>query len=269
MAKKKKDEKKEKAKAALKLASAGYIGQQTLRSGLPRALGVRLESHSTSRKNAKSILKNGGILDPNKGGAGASSNHHNKTTSDTYKNNSSKYVHITGKHKNGYEALLGIEVGKGLENNPVSNTISTLGRNLQRPMYRMFGSGKPSFIGAVESGLGIRGRTLYTGGTDKFFNENFIPDTDDLALKSSKPVRVYGNRLSATGAAIKKEGLINLVKANKSRVATGGAILALGGYATQKLARDGFKQLSDGKVKPHTRKTKSGVSRVKGYKKDV
>lgn len=55
-------------------------------------------------------------------------------------------------------------------------------------------------------------------GIDSYFNQNFIPDCDDLALKSTKPVRVYNNRFSAMVAGLKKFGLKGM-KENKSRVA--------------------------------------------------
>lgn len=63
----KKEDKKNVGKGLAYLGGAGIAGQQAVRSGVPRLLGVRLESHSTSRKNAKEILKSG-YLDPNKGG---------------------------------------------------------------------------------------------------------------------------------------------------------------------------------------------------------
>lgn len=43
-------------KAAIAGTSAVAVGQQTLRSGIPRALGVRLEQHGTSKKSARAIL---------------------------------------------------------------------------------------------------------------------------------------------------------------------------------------------------------------------
>jgi hypothetical protein len=58
-------------KATVTGLGAAYVGQQTIRSGVPRLLGVRLESHSTSNKNAAEILKNGGILDPARSGSNA------------------------------------------------------------------------------------------------------------------------------------------------------------------------------------------------------
>ena len=256
---KRENDKKEKARAALKLTSAGLVGQQTIRSGVPRALGVRLESHSTGRKKARNILKNGGMLDPRKGGAGAA-----KISSD-YIDRSKNFVHLTGFHKDGLKEMLGydVELPKSMR------WVSIPSRSLQRKMYRVYGSpGKINPSEFLKGALGIRGRTLYRGGTDKYFNTEFIPDAHDLALKSRKPIKVYGNRMSATVAAVKKEGLKNLVRSNKARVATGGAILTLGGYAAQRLAREGLRNLSDGKVQPHNRRTRSGISRVRSHRRE-
>jgi hypothetical protein len=49
------------------LGGSAAIGTQSIRSGLPRALGVRLEQHGTSRKAAANIIKEG-YLDPGYGG---------------------------------------------------------------------------------------------------------------------------------------------------------------------------------------------------------
>jgi len=69
--KKAEEKKRSIGKGIAYLGATGYAGQQTIRSGIPRLLGVRLESHSTSNKTAKEILKNGGWIDPNKSGTGA------------------------------------------------------------------------------------------------------------------------------------------------------------------------------------------------------
>ena len=48
------------------------FGTKALRSGVRRTLGVRIEEHTTSLKNAKNIIKNGKLLDPKYGGSGCS-----------------------------------------------------------------------------------------------------------------------------------------------------------------------------------------------------
>lgn len=241
-----------------KVKNIGYatgsilVGHNAIKSGLPRLAGVRLESHSTSKKNARSILQNGGWLDPTKGGTGASSRAPGFDTQEAYKKASRGFVHITGVHKDNIIKL---------KSTPTHSTVAVLARRVQRPMYRLFGSGKPTAGGIVPSILGIRGKTLYTGGTDKFFNQNFIPDTDDLALKSSKPIKVYGGRFKATAATIKKEGLVNLMKANKGRVAAGAALTAGGLGAAGYLAKKALENVGPVKVKSFARKGK----RVKAH----
>ena len=58
-----KNKKESKVKGGLQIVSGASLLGEGYRRGLPRALGVRLESHSTSRKKAKEILKKGGYLD--------------------------------------------------------------------------------------------------------------------------------------------------------------------------------------------------------------
>lgn len=79
-------------------------------------------------------------------------------------------------------------------------------------------------------------------GIDSYFNQNFIPDCDDLALKSTKPVRVYNNRFSAMVAGLKKFGLKGM-KENKSRVAVGIGMLALGVGAGLALLKKGINNI--------------------------
>jgi len=56
------------AKGSVLIGSGVSGGIGAVRSGLPRALGARLEQHGTSRKAAKNIIKEG-YLDPGYGGA--------------------------------------------------------------------------------------------------------------------------------------------------------------------------------------------------------
>lgn len=275
--------KKSKARAAAELAGAGALGVQSVRSGVPRLLGVRLESHSTTKKTANNILKNGGWLDPNYGGTGASK----AVGNEGYIASSKNYVHITGRHGGGHP----IAVSKAYEvkpdgtrvempektkyiqasKNPVENVI---GRKVQRALYRGIAgenlqnvSGLGGKVGLLIAGgaTGAKGRTLYVGGSDKFFDQNFIPDPDDVALKSSQKVKVYGNRFSATGAAIKREGLLNLMGQNKGRVAAGAAILGAGGYGAYRIGKNALNSLTgkDTEVKPFYR----GGKLVRGFKR--
>lgn len=132
---KKKTKEKNSTKGVVQLTAGGLIGQQALRSGVPRALGVRLESHSTSRKNAKDILKNGGILDPNKSGTGAIRALENiqGTKGITDINKAKGKVYITGLHKNAKDRIVqGIRM-KADEGNAVLNVLA---RKSQRAGYR-------------------------------------------------------------------------------------------------------------------------------------
>lgn len=64
--------KKEKIKGTASIATGVYLGEKAVTSGLRRALGVRIETHTTKAKTAKKIIKEGKILDPKFGGTGCS-----------------------------------------------------------------------------------------------------------------------------------------------------------------------------------------------------
>jgi len=231
-----KQRKENKNKDTLKTIGGIYLGQQTIRSGLPRALGVRLESHSTSKKNAREILKNGGFLDPNKGGTGEGKILQDIDIGDSWANRSKNRVFLTGIHKDRLP-----EFRK--ESGRLPEILHPLMRKLQRANYRGIYSEKviknasgvtPKTFFSGVTGLG--GRSLYVGGSDKYFNSNFRPDLDDpISLVTDKKTKVFGNRASATVDAIKREGLGNLIKDNPKRVLSGLGILGAGGYGTYKL----------------------------------
>lgn len=289
--KKDKEPKRNLIKGAAYLGGAGVVGQQTIRSGIPRLLGVRLESHSTSRKNAKEILKNGGWLDPNHGGTGASKAINNADYISGSKNN----VHITGKHISHTKKIGGGEIkGTGGKKIRAKATYKNLGNNLgrdiftrkfQKTMYRNLAGGASEgsllkkTVNIAAAAIGAKGKTLYVGGSDDYFNKNFTPDVDDLALKSTNKVKVQGSRAGATLEALKREGggsrlrgIARLVKANPSRALAGAGILAGGGLLTAKLGQAAYRNItapSDGKVKGFSRKNKSGKwSNVKSFIRD-
>jgi hypothetical protein len=283
-----------KRKGVAYLGGSAIIGQQAIRSGIPRFLGVRLESHSTSKKSAKEILKNGGILDPNRGGTGAS-----KAVNDTeYITKSKNYVHLTGKHKN-HKIEAERVIRKSMDGTVLSSTPAyryetntpirdVIYRKSQRGLYRGIAGetldiksvrGTSKTASSILGGwVGTKGKTLYVGGSDKYFNKNFIPDTDDIGLKSSKRIKVYSNRAKATLAALKQEGdgsrlkgVVKLIKANPKRALSGATILAIGSIASAKLGQAGYKNLvtNDRKVKSHVRKNKTGKwSNVKSFIRD-
>jgi hypothetical protein len=239
-------------------AGTVYLGQQTVKSSVPRLLGVRLESHSTSKSRAKEILKSGGWLDPSKGGTGAGK----AMGHEGFVERSKKYVHITGTHPDSRLNFLPIT-------KPVANPYY---RKLQRGMYRgLVGeeikNPKEMAVGIAKGFAGIKGRSLYIGGTDDYFRNNFIPDPDDVALKTDKAIKVYGNRFSATKAAIKETGLLKLIKANPKRVLSGAVILGVGSALTARNAKKTIDALNPHKeivtVKSSIRKGKV----VKGYRR--
>lgn len=318
------------------IASGGALGTGylTLRSGLPRVLGVRLESHSTTKDNARKILKNNGILDPKYGGQRGG-------ISDYIKDRTAKgYTFITGLHKDNTKykgnileqlytrivsraayrnapsrrevlAKIKKELGNQSEyynkeikriNKQISNLntktvsndnltelvklknevkslkqqrISVGKQNYRNTVKKIFSEANSkaraedpiALIDQYKALTGIRGRTLYVGGSDNYFNNNFINDPKDLtnmAMKTNKPIKVYGNRFSATLGAIKKEGLVNLIKSNPKRILGGAAILGLGGLVTGKLLDTAKKEFAN--VKGYTRKSKKGrIVNVKSF----
>jgi len=324
--KKTKEEKKRNlTKGIVYLGSAGYTGQQTIRSGIPRLLGVRLESHSTSNKNAKEILKNGGILDPNKSGSGAiRALEANEGSLAGFKPSDAKgKIYITGIHQNANSRTL-----NGVKVDPKNEDVLTqvLNRKDQRMGYRGQSSinwnevnkdrdkiaqlikdfdnstdldeklVKSKEIGKLKQETSLRttqargkaaikallpttGRSLYIGGSDEYFNKNFKPDFDDVrAMYSENKIKVHGNRAAATLDALKREGngsrlkgVAKLIQANPKRALAGLAILGIGGGLTANSAKVAYENLapSDGKVKSHTRKNKSGKwSNVKSFVRD-
>lgn len=240
------------------IAGGSYLGYQGLKHGLPRAAGIRIEYHTTSKENAKAIKKAGSILDPNFGGKNGWAA---KVKSNYYVNNSQGYVHITGMHKN--QAM---PLPKKLEKYKsfIITPFRTFMRKAQNLMYRTVGNTDFEELKTYLSSsnktksekLKWASKKMVTGvlnnktekfcipGIDSYFNSEFIPDTDDIALKSSKSLKAYKNRFSAMLAGLKKFGLKG-VKENKGRVAFGVGLVALGLYAAGKLISKGIKNLSN------------------------
>lgn len=286
----KKTNKKNYIKGVGSIGAGAYVGQQTVRSGVPRLLGVRLESHSTSRKNAKDILKNGGWLDPNLSGTKSTSilNDLNEIGLGTDSKWANNKVYITGIHKDaknlgnplsnvlfrmdqrrGYRAQGEIDWNKldrDAENDPTVKRARDIWEKSKSEYseknYKQTKLGVKQVKRIQETAKNLiipgKGRSLYVGGTDEFFNSNFKPDVDDLrAMYSDKKVRVFGNRASATINALKKGGLKGVIS-NPKRNLAGAAMLIGGGLLTKKLVDNGIKELSDGKVEAHRRKGKDG-----------
>ena len=86
---------------AAQLAGGTYLGYQGIKHGLPRALGLRIEYHTTSKSNADLIKKSGNFLDPKFGGKNgyAQKGANFSLMLNGCKSESENYVHITGLHK--------------------------------------------------------------------------------------------------------------------------------------------------------------------------
>jgi hypothetical protein len=257
----------EKVKGALQIGAGGYIAKQSISSGVPRALGVRIESHTTSRSKAKKILSENGFLDPKYGGTGAAVG-----AGPDFVKRSTGYVHITGVHEGHYGKRIPEQLAP----------FAPLYRAIQRRIYKT-SADNPSLKG-IEIAANIIGpkrnaRTLYVGGSDKYFYENFEPDPDDLAIKSKKPIKVHPSKLAATldtlnreGGGNKWKGARKLMKANPKRVGVGLAILAGGGLAAKRAISLGVSNIKGesgyrpkGRVKSHFRKLRNKMIRVKSF----
>ncbi len=268
------------------IAVGASLGYQGIKHGLPRALGLRTEYHTTSKANAELIKKSGNILDPAFGGKNGWAA---KSGLSTYIKKSENFIHITGLHKDSkiakylnsnkvikrlvslfrivhrkiqgvmYETFGNVNIEKLKANNDdriLISPIRILYRKFQCLMYKAFGdidfkkyethikSGNKkvlakNMVEELKNNL-LRNKTkkFCISAPDSYFNENFIPDGDDIALKSTKKVKVYNNRFSAMFEGVKEFGLKG-VEENKSRVAFGAGLLTLGTYSAVKLIKKG------------------------------
>ena len=231
------------------VAGGTYLGFQGIKHGLPRALGLRTEYHTTNKTNADLIKKAGNILDPAFGGKNGWAE---KSGLNSYIKHSQNYIHITGLHKDniGTKPLLG----------KFTAPLRMFYRKTQCLMYKTFGNidikkfqkyflegDKKAFIKNMvkelkNSILHNRTKKFCISGTDSYFNTKFIPDADDIALKSAEKIKVYNNRFSSMIAGLKKFGLSGM-KENKSRVAFGVGLLSLGTYSAVKLIQKGVNNI--------------------------
>lgn len=263
---------------ALTIAAGGALGYKALTSGVRRALGVRIEEHTTTLDNARKIIADGKLLKPGQGGSGASK------LFDTFQDASGNFVHITGVHKDFQKAVMDNDLFKEalkadpdalnkltsnkwykrLTETPLFDVARAGYRKMQRLMYRatsvldlqninemaanpevlekQFGS-KSKILGSIKDVLLSRkAKTFYVGGTDNYFNSNFIPDSHDLALKSDKCVKVAKTKFGAMIDALKREGLSGITQ-NKTRLAAGVLIAGVLGYASYKLIKKGLEKM--------------------------
>ena len=239
------------------ILAGGYIGYKSLEHGLPRALGIRIEYHTTSKKNAELIKRAGYILDPKFGGKNGFSE---MVLNREFINNSEKFIHITGIHADTvlakkhpvYAQFYGF-IRRFSQNIMYKNTEN---RDLKRSRkYKKeienlakYDSKKATakyiFHKISETFFGIFKRSnterFCIPGIDSYFNREFIPDCDDVALKSSKQVKAYSNRFGAMVAGLRKFGLKG-IKENKSRAIFGIGVLALGISSALYLISKGLK----------------------------
>lgn len=244
---------KSQAVGAAQIGAGAYLGYQGIKHGLPRAAGIRIEYHTTSKENADLIKKAGNILDPAFGGKNGWAE---KVQSSSYVNNSKNYVHITGVHKDS-DAFKYLKVPESAK-----APVKTIGRKLQTFMYKTVGNsnfediknslGKGSkkdvlkwFGGNIKKiMLNDKTKTFCIPGIDSYFNKEFITDVDDaFAMKSTKPIKAFNNRFSAMIDGLKTFGLKG-IKENKGRVAFGVGLLSLGTYYGAKLISKGIKNIT-------------------------
>ena len=236
------------------IAGGSYLGYQGVKRGLPRALGIRIEYHTTSKDNAKLIKKAGNVLDPAFGGRNGWSE---KIKSNNYVKNSEKFVHITGINKN---TDMG-DMPKLLSR--AAGCVRPVMRKIQTFMYRAVGNSSDEGLNKFKNGskkdalkwfggrllsstVKSKTKTFCIPGIDSYFDKNFINDADDpCALKSVKKLKVYNNRFSAMIGGLKKFGLKG-IKENKSRVAVGLGAVAMGLYGGYKLITAGLNKIAKG-----------------------
>lgn len=217
----------DKAKGVAGIAAGGYGGYKVLTNGLPGALGLQVEEHTTSKKNAKKILKDGYLRAQYGGGKGGASD---KVGIDGFVKNSQGYVHLTGtQNKKGF----------------IDEMKSAAHKRAQRMLY---GAVHSSTDGDVEEGLKNlfkgkdKSKTLYTANPESYYNKNFEADTDSLhnGLKTKQNVRVHGSKLSAALAGIREHGLKGMME-SKGRTAAYLAGTGATGYGAVKLIQEGYK----------------------------
>lgn len=236
-------------KGALNLGMAGTSGYYGVRSGVPRLLGIRLERHYTSKEIAKNIIKDGHILDPAYGGTGACKVVNNPKYTELCKG----HVHITGLHKD-TPFLTDASKRKII----ITRLTTPVKRMRQGILYKGFISGNIDIEKHAATKTtkmqhtklvwdifknSFKGKTFFIPGTDAFFNKHFTPDEFDIALKTTKKLKVYPNRFAATIAGLKEFGFKGM-KGNPVRVIVGTTILGLGTILSILFTRNGIAHLS-------------------------
>ena len=247
------------AVGAVEIAGGGYLGDLGVKHGLPRTLGLRTEYHTTDLTNANNIKKIGNYLDPACSGNNGWAERIGGTP---YIKNSQNYVHITGVHKNSHAAYIFAKSDNILKKNMIAPFRTTY-RTYQCLVYRMADNNidmrkvrRSLKTSSLKENIKTLGNLAHTymfpnnptkrfciSAPDSYFNNNFIPDTDDIALKTTKKLKVYDTRLEAMAAGLKNFGLKGM-KENKGRVMFGAGVLASGLYGAYKLITSGLNNFS-------------------------
>lgn len=178
-------------------AGAGYLAHKGITTGLPKALGLRTEYHTTTKKNAKNIMKTG-YLDPNYGGTGASA----ETKNPEYIKNSKNYVHITGNVASSGNTLkdrLISNVQTMAYRSALNNPEAIVGKDKNRSTTEKWKDLSKGIVRSINP-IKNKAETLVIMAPKKHFNfKNFEVDKDagGMAMKTKNPVKVYSNKYSA------------------------------------------------------------------------
>ncbi|MBQ8476265.1 hypothetical protein IJ531_04300 [bacterium] len=261
-------------KGSAQIALGSIAALKGVTSGVRRALGLRIEQHTTNLDAAKKIIKEGCTLNPNYGGTSSAQ------FINIFEENSKNFIHITGIHKDFESAFSQNEAGKmfldalkeskwydRIVHSPLNNFARELYRKIQGLMYRAtntlefqqgedmfdtmhsvvdnnFSSPKKTLKSVFDIITGRKTKTFYIAGTDEYFNKNFTPDINDFALKSDKPLKMFKTKLGAMFNALKQEGLSG-IKQNKTRVIAGCVIAASCFLIAYKLIKKGINNLKN------------------------
>lgn len=124
--------------SSIQIGAGAYIGYKGVEHGLPRALGLRMEYHTTNKTNAKLIVNNSNShLDPKFGGKNGFSN---VVNDNVFMDRSKNYIHITGFHpkSNILATLIKPITDKypKLNNGLLINTVRPFHRKMQTFLYK-------------------------------------------------------------------------------------------------------------------------------------
>ena len=222
------------AEDVIRAGTGAYVGKAALDHGLHRVAGLRGEFHSTP--DGRKIKKGGYLLDPKKGGTGAS------RAGQQFVDISKNKVYITGYNKKTAD----MNKTKGFLN-PLARLDTDKKIQNAQPMYKYnqsSGYKKGGKYGIDNKISSKHSKTFHIVAPEDFYNKHFEPDIDDMALMTKKKLKVSSSRLGATAKALKKYGLKGLKSSPKSRPIIGAATLAGGAYLSKKLSDPLLKKLT-------------------------